>query len=86
MALTISRLERIASLSALVFLLFACYQVLQPFLFDLVWAAILCFVTWPLYLRLRGGQIKLPPTLASILMILPVRYRTLLPATVFNTT
>lgn len=72
MALPISRLERIASLSALVFLLFACYQVLQPFIFDLVWAAILCFVTWPLYSRLRSGRFRLPPTFAALMMILPV--------------
>ena len=39
----------------------------------------MCFVTWPLYLRLRGGQIKLPPTLASILMILPVSILLLMP-------
>lgn len=63
------RFEKIASLSALCLLLFTCYEVLQPFLFDLLWAAILCYVTWPLYARLRSW--KLSPDLAATCIVLP---------------
>jgi predicted PurR-regulated permease PerM len=35
-------------------LLFLSYQVLQLFLVPIAWAAILVYVTWPLYRRLRG--------------------------------
>lgn len=64
------RYEKIASTAALSLLLFACYQVLRPFLFDLLWAAILCFVTWPVYQRLR--QWRLSKTVAALVMILPI--------------
>ncbi len=65
-----SRYEKTASLAALFLLLFACYQVLRPFIFDLLWAAILCFVTWPLYTRLRDWQLS--PNLAAAGMVLPI--------------
>lgn len=65
-----TRFEKIASLGALFLLLFACYQVLRPFLFDLLWAAILCYVTWPLYARLRDWPLK--PNWAATCMVLPI--------------
>ncbi len=65
-----SRYEKIASVAALSVLLFACYQVLRPFIFDLLWAAILCFVTWPLYTRLRDW--KLTANWAATAMVLPI--------------
>ena len=71
------RFEKIASPLALFLLLFACYEVLQPFLFDLLWAAILCFVTWPLYSRLRSWDLN--PNLAAICMVLPIGILLLLP-------
>lgn len=77
MALSIPQLERITRLSALAFLLFTCYQVLRPFIFDLVWAAILCFVTWPLYQSLI--RYRLRPGLAASLMIIPVSILLLTP-------
>lgn len=70
MPIQISRYEKIASLTALCLLLFACYQVLRPFIFDLLWAAILCFVTWPLYARLRDW--KLTANWAATAMVLPI--------------
>ena len=66
----LSRYEKFASLAALCLLLFACYQVLRPFIFDLLWAAILCFVTWPLYSRLRAWQ--LTRSWAATAMVLPI--------------
>jgi len=63
------RYENAASLAALLLLLFACYRVLQPFIFDLLWAAILCSVTWPLYARLR---MRLGANGAAACMVLPI--------------
>lgn len=65
-----SRYEKTASLAALFLLLFACYQVLQPFVFDLLWAAILCYVTWPFYAQLRDW--RLSRNWAAACMVLPI--------------
>ncbi|MBS3964478.1 MAG: AI-2E family transporter [Methylomonas sp.] len=70
MSITVFRQEKIASLAALSLLLFACYQVLRPFLFDLLWAGILCFVTWPVFQRLR--QWGMSKSVAATLMILAI--------------
>lgn len=70
MSTPISRYEKYASLAALVLLLFACYRVLQPFVFDLLWAGILCYVTWPLYSQLRAWQFK--RNTAALCMVLPI--------------
>lgn len=77
MSPAITRYERIASFAALCVLLFACYQVLQPFIFDLLWAAILCYVTWPLYARLRGWGLS--RDWAAICMVLPIGLLVLTP-------
>jgi len=71
------RYEKLASLGALLLLLFTCYQVLQPFLFDLLWAAILCYVTWPLYQKLRGWQLS--PDWAATCMVTPISILILAP-------
>jgi len=71
------RIEKLASLSALILLLFTCYQVLQPFLFDLLWAAILCFVTWPMYARLRSWGLS--PDWAATSMVTPISILLLTP-------
>lgn len=59
-------------------LLILTYMVLQPFLIPLAWAIILCFVTWPLYLRLnrllrhrRGLSALLMTLIMSLIMIVP---------------
>ncbi|MDD2739072.1 MAG: AI-2E family transporter [Methylomonas lenta] len=70
MTMPITRFEKAASLGALFLLLFACYQVLRPFLFDILWAAILCFVTWPMYSRLR--DLPLSSNRAAACMVLPI--------------
>lgn len=73
----IIRYERAASFAALCVLLFACYQVLRPFLFDLLWAAILCYVTWPLYAGLRNW--RLSRDWAAVCMVLPIGLLVLTP-------
>ncbi|HEY6070628.1 MAG TPA: AI-2E family transporter [Chthoniobacterales bacterium] len=61
------RLERIIAGIILLTLLGGCFLVLRPFLSALLWAAVLCFSTWPIYKRLlwivRGHR-----TLAALLM------------------
>lgn len=63
------KLERIISGVLLLALLVGCLLVLRPFISALLWAAVLCFSTWPLYKRLvwlvRGHR-----TLAALLMTL----------------
>ena len=45
------------------------YVVLRPFLVPVIWALILAYVTWPLFVRLRR-LLRNQPTLASIIMTL----------------
>lgn len=66
----IPRFEKNARIGALFLLLFACFQVLQPFMFDILWAAILCFVTWPMFAKLR--TFALSASQASACMVLPI--------------
>jgi predicted PurR-regulated permease PerM len=44
------RVEQIVALAALGLLALGCFFVLRPFLSAILWAIILCFSTWPLYL------------------------------------
>ena len=44
-----SRIEQIAEIAALLFLVVGCYWVIRPFVAAVAWAAILCFATWPIY-------------------------------------
>lgn len=64
-----TKLERIISGGVLLALLVGCLLVLRPFVSALLWAAVLCFSTWPFYKRLlslvRGRR-----TLAAMLMTL----------------
>ncbi len=49
-----ARIDQALTLAVLAMLIVGCFLVLQPFLTALVWAAILCTTTWPLYLRLSA--------------------------------
>lgn len=75
---TESRLEQVAGITAVAFLVIGCFVVLRPFISALMWAAILCYCTWPLYLRLekvlRGRR-----TPAALLMILLISVVLILP-------
>lgn len=65
---TSKRVEQIVALTALALLALGCFFVLRPFLSAILWAIILCFSTWPLYvwfLQKTGG-----PTVAAIIMTL----------------
>lgn len=72
------RIEQIASLTALALVLLGCFVILRPFLSALLWAGILCFSTWPVYLRLERlyrGRRSLAAgsmvTLVAAVMVLP---------------
>jgi predicted PurR-regulated permease PerM len=80
-----TKLERIISGGVLLILLVGCLLVLRPFLSALLWAAVLCFSTWPFYKRLlslvRGHR-----TLAAILMTLVMVSVVLLPFVIIAAT
>jgi len=62
-------MDQALTLALLAMLIVGCYLVLQPFLTALVWAAILCTTTWPLYLRLHG-RLGGRDALAALAMVL----------------
>jgi predicted PurR-regulated permease PerM len=51
MSLPPSRVDQSLTLVVLAMLIIGCFFVLQPFITALVWAAILCTTTWPMYRR-----------------------------------
>ena len=58
---------------ALLLLALGCTVVLWPFLSSLMWAAVICFSTWPIYRRcerLLGGRRGLAAALMTLLVTL----------------
>src|SRR6516162_2422915 len=49
-----------------------CLLVLRPFLAPIIWAAILAYITWPLYCRLRVPFRKFGTTAASVMTLLVI--------------
>lgn len=68
------RTDQILGLGILALLMVGCFLVLEPFLTDLLWAAVLAYSSWPLYVRLRArlyaGLAALLMTLAIVLVVL----------------
>ena len=63
------RFEQYARVAAVAFLAIGCFFVIQPFLGAIIFAGVLCFSTWPLFVKLRdrvGGR----SWLASLLFVL----------------
>jgi predicted PurR-regulated permease PerM len=53
------RVDQVATMAALALLVVGCFLVLRPFISALLWAAIVCYSTWPLYawlVRILGGR------------------------------
>ena len=50
---TAKNIEQLIALSLLVLLIIGSYLVLRPFVSALLWAALLCYATWPIFLRLN---------------------------------
>ncbi|GAB0113131.1 AI-2E family transporter [Acidisoma sp. C75] len=70
--------ERLLIWVLLGMLVAGCLAVLQPFIAAIAWAAILTFITWPIYtwLRMRG---RLPRGVAALLVIVMTALLVLLP-------
>jgi predicted PurR-regulated permease PerM len=62
-----SRIEIVASITLLAFLVIGCFVILRPFLAALSWALILAITTWPAYQWL-GARLGGRRTLAALLM------------------
>ena len=60
---------RLFALAAAVALAVGCFLVIKPFISSLLWAAILVFCTWPIFLMLTE-RLRLGRTLAAIVMVL----------------
>lgn len=70
-----SRFEQYARVAAVALLVLGCFLILQPFLGAILFAGVLCFSTWPLFLRLRarvGGREWLAALILVLVMILAI--------------
>ena len=66
-------IEQILGISALLLLAVGCALVLWPFLTALMWAAVICYSTWPIYRwceQALGGRRGLAATLMTLLVTL----------------
>ena len=64
-----SIIERWIGAAAVAVLALACLLILRPFISAALWAAILCFTTWPLFARLKaklGGRPTMAASLATL--------------------
>jgi hypothetical protein len=74
-----SRFEKNANMFAVILLIIGCLLVLRPFILAILWAAILCFCTWPIYQRVekslkgrRTAAAAIMTLLIVLVIILPV--------------
>ena len=78
-------IDRILTLVVLGVLIAGCYFVLAPFLTAILWAAILCVTTWPLFVRLRW-RLGDRPSVAALVMMLLIALALLAPFVVVGAT
>lgn len=62
-------IEQLIAISVLVLLIIGSYLVLQPFISALLWAALLCYATWPLFSRLNTRLKNRRNTSAALLCL-----------------
>ena len=74
----IGRIDQVATIAALGLVVVGCFVVLRPFISALLWAAIVCYSTWPLYawlsrlLRGRHGlAAAIMVALTALVMVVP---------------
>lgn len=79
------RVERIAEIVGLALVVIGCFVVLRPFVSALLWSAILCFSTWPLY-RWLEGRLKGRRTLAAAIMTLLISLVLIVPLVIAGAT
>jgi predicted PurR-regulated permease PerM len=70
-----TRFEQYARIAAVALLVFGCFLVLQPFLGAMIFAGVLCFSTWPAFVRLRerlGGRSWLAALIIVIVFMVAI--------------
>jgi predicted PurR-regulated permease PerM len=70
-----SRFEQYARFAAIALLVVGCFLVLQPFLGAILFAGILCFSTWPIFVALRdrlGGRAWLAAVLIVLVLVIAI--------------
>jgi predicted PurR-regulated permease PerM len=80
---TENRVDRIVSITMIALLITGCFLILKPFFSAILWAIILSFSTWPVYLWLEK-VVKGRNTLASALMVLMIAVILILPLVVLG--
>lgn len=68
-------LQQYAQLAAVVVVVIGCYQVLYPFIPAILFSAVACSASWPVYVRVRnavGGRSALAALLMTLLLIVLV--------------
>lgn len=63
--------QRLLSLTLLVALALLCFQVVKFFIVPALWAAIIAYVTWPLYLFFHQ-KIRLSPSISALIMTMAI--------------
>ncbi len=72
-----SRFEQFARIAAVAFLVFGCFLILQPFLGAIIFAGVICFSTWPVFIHLRGrvgGRSWLAAIIIVTILILAIAF------------
>jgi len=67
-----TRFEQIARIAAVALLVFGCFLILQPFLGAILFAGVICFSTWPVFVHLRerlGGRSWLAAIIVVTILI-----------------
>lgn len=77
-------IDMILRMAAIALLVFACLQVIQPFLGALTWAGIIAVSTWPAYQRLCG-LLKGRQALAATLLVIALGTAIILPLALLAT-
>jgi predicted PurR-regulated permease PerM len=73
LAMATTRFEQYARIAAIALLVIGCFLVLQPFMGAILFAGILCFSTWPVFLTMRdrlGGRSWLAALVIVAILIL----------------
>jgi predicted PurR-regulated permease PerM len=71
-------IKQIPAIGALLLLSIGCAIVLWPFLSALLWAAVICYFTWPIYTwfeRTLGGHRGMAAALKGLMLSLARAYR-----------
>src|SRR5258706_7350410 len=72
---TKQNLQQYAQLAAVAVVVIGCYQVLSPFIPAILFSAVVCSASWPLFVRLRkslGGRSSWAALVMTILLIVVV--------------